>query len=299
MITEIFYEVDNFIQYFKNSWEQFLLTDETKKVQGSRMIMSEIMTICIFFHVSNHKNFKSFYLEKISVDYASYFPNLVSYNRFVELMPRILVPLSVFLKSFRMSKATGISFIDSTKISVCKNKRIPVNKVFEGIAKRGKTSIDWFYGFKVHLIVSDKGDLVSVSISKGNKSDRDKILMKKITQKIFGKLFGDKGYISKHVTDELRDRGIELITNVHKKMKPKVIPIIDKILLRKRCIIETINDQIKNICQIEHSRHRNPENFFINLLSGLIAYTFLPNKPSIRLNKKDYEILKLSYPIAI
>lgn len=261
--------------------------------------MSEIMTICIFFHLSSHKNFKSFYLEKISKEYSDYFPNLVSYNRFVELMPRIFVPLCVFLRSNRMSEPTGISFIDSTKISVCNNKRISANKVFEGIAKRGKSSMGWFYGFKVHLIVTDKGDLVSFSLSKGNKSDKNQDLMRKITQKVFGKLFGDKGYISAPVSEELRSRGIQLIINVNKNMKNKLIPIMDKILLRKRAVIETINDQLKNICQIEHSRHRSNQNFFVNLISGLIAYTFLPNKPSIRLNDKDFEILNLNYPIAV
>lgn len=299
MITEIFYKVDNFFQEFKNEWEKWLLTDETKKVQGSRMIMSEIMTICIFFHVSNYKNFKYFYIEKISKEYSNCFPNLVSYNRFVELMQRIFLPLAVFLRKCRMSDATGISFIDSTKIAVCNNKRITANKVFKGVAERGKGSMGWFYGFKVHLIVTDKGDLVSFSLSKGNKSDKNRDLMKDITQKVFGKLFGDKGYISSPVSEELRGRGIQLITNLNKNMKNKLIPIMDKILLRKRAIIETINDQLKNICQIEHSRHRSCQNFFVNLLSGLIAYTFLPNKPSIRLNDKDLKILNLAYPVAI
>ncbi len=299
MITEIFYELDNFCQEFINEWNKFLLTDETKKVEGSRMIMSEIMTIVIFFHLSNYKNFKYFYLEKICKDYVDCFPNIVSYNRFIELMPKVFVPLGVYLRNCRMSKATGISFIDSTKIAVCNNKRIPSNKVFNGIAERGKGSMGWFYGFKVHLIVSDKGDLISFSISKGNKSDKNQGLMKDITRKLFGKLFGDKGYISSPVSDELSSRGIQLVTNLTKNMKNKLTPIMYKILLRKRAIIETINDQLKNICQIEHSRHRSCQNFFVNLLSGLIAYTFLPNKPSIRLNAKDYEILNLDFPVAI
>lgn len=299
MITEIFYEVDNFCQEFIKEWNKFLLTDETKKVEGSRMIMSEVMTIVIFFHLSSYKNFKYFYLEKICKDYADYFPNIVSYNRFIELMPKVFVPLAIYLRAFRMSETTGISFIDSTKIAVCNNKRIPSNKVFDGIAKRGKGSMGWFYGFKVHLIVSDKGDIVSFSISKGNKSDKNRDLMREITQKLFGKIFGDKGYISSPVQEELRSRGIQLITNLTKNMKNKLVPIMDKILLRKRAIIETINDQLKNICQIEHTRHRSPTNFFVNLLSGLIAYTFLPKHPSIRLSEKDLKILDLAYPIAL
>ena len=151
----------------------------------------------------------------------------------------------------------------------------------------------WFYGFKLHLVVNDQGELLSFALTPGNTDDRNGNLIYKLTKNLYGKLFGDKGYLSKDLTQSLLEKGIQLITTVRKNMKNKLMPLIDKILLRKRCIIETINDQLKNVCQIEHTRHRSPINFLNNLISGLIAYTYLPNKPSINLgcNKKGFKAL--------
>ncbi len=281
MITEIFYNVDNFCQIFMKEWNNKLLPSPEIKPQGSRMLISEIMTIAIFYHHSKYKCFKYFYIEKILADYKEFFPNIVSYNRFIELMPRVIIPLICFLNYTRMAESTGISFIDSTKIGVCHNKRIPSNRVFENFAKRGKTSLGFFYGFKVHLIVTHKGDLVSFAITKGNKSDKNKDLVSKMCENLTGKLFGDKGYISNPLRKILKEKDIHLVTKITSNMKNKLIPINDMIILRKRGIIETINDQLKNLCDIEHTRHRSVYNFFVNLISGIIAYTFLPKKPSI------------------
>ena len=291
MITEIFYNVDNFCQTFINKWNKNLLPNLEIKQQNSRMLISEIMTIVIFYHSSGYKCFKYFYLNHIIQNYKSHFPKIVSYNRFIELMPKTMVPLLYFLKYNRMSECTGISYIDSTKIAVCNNRRISSNKVFKNIAKRGKTSMGFFYGFKVHLIVSHKGDLISFSITTGNKSDKNKSLVSKMCEDLFGKLFGDKGYISNPLRYDLKNKDIQLITKLNSNMKNKLINLTDKILLNKRGIIETINDQLKNICNIEHTRHRSVFNFFVNLISGLIAYTFLPNKPSIRLSVAETNLL--------
>lgn len=291
MITEIFYNVDNFCQTFINKWNKNLLPNLEIKTQNSRMLISEIMTIVIFYHSSGYKCFKYFYLNHIIKNYKSHFPKIVSYNRFIELMPKTIVPLLYFLKYNRMSECTGISYIDSTKIAVCNNRRISSNKVFKNIAKRGKTSMGFFYGFKVHLIVSHKGDLLSFSITTGNKSDRNKSLVSKMCEDLFGKLFGDKAYISNPLRDDLKNKDIQLITKLNSNMKNKLINLTDKILLNKRGVIETINDQLKNICNIEHTRHRSVFNFFVNLISGLIAYTFLPNKPSIRLSVAETNLL--------
>ena len=291
MITEIFYNVDNFCQTFINKWNKNLLPNLEIKQQNSRMLISEIMTIVIFYHSSGYKCFKYFYLNHIIQNYKSHFPKIVSYNRFIELMPKTIVPLLYFLKYNRMSECTGISYIDSTKIAVCNNRRISSNKVFKNIAKRGKTSMGFFYGFKVHLIVNHKGDLISFSITTGNKSDKNKSLVSKMCEDLFGKLFGDKGYISNPLRYDLKNKDIQLITKLNSNMKNKLINLTDKILLNKRGVIETINDQLKNICNIEHSRHRSVFNFFVNLISGLIAYTFLPNKPSIRLSVAETNLL--------
>ena len=147
----------------------------------------------------------------------------------------------------------------------------------------------WFYGFKLHIIVNEKGELLSTVLTPGNVDDRNQSMMKSLTKNIIGKLFGDRGYIGKPLFNFLFKRGIQMITKLKKNMANKLMPLMDKLLLRKRAIIETINDELKNMCQIEHTRHRSPINFLVNLFSGLIAYTFFPKKPSIR-GLEDYQL---------
>jgi hypothetical protein len=280
-LTELFCDVDDFC---KNNLinKQTLLPNSNGKQKRDRkksLTDSEIMTILIYFHSSHYRNFKAFYFEHVCNHLWSLFPDLLSYTRFVAIAPTVLVQLCAYLKS-RLDDPTGISYIDSTKIAVCGNKRISRNKVFSNTAKIGKTTIGWFFGFKLHLIVTERGGLIALKVTPGNVDDRTPVF--EICQNIFGKLFGDKGYISKKLADSLFKDGIQLITTVKSNMKNKLMPMVDKILLRKRSIIETINDQLKNISQIEHTRHRSIWNFMVNLVCGLLAYTFQDKKPSIK-----------------
>ena len=153
--------------------------------------------------------------------------------------------------------------------------------MFKKVAQRGKTSTGWFYGFKLHLVVNDSGELLAFHITPANVDDRKPVL--EMVKGLSGKLFGDKGYISKALFEALFEQGLQLITRLRKNMKNALMPMIDKILLRKRSLIETINDQLKNISQIEHSRHRSVANFMVNLVAGLIAYTHQPRKPSLNI----------------
>jgi hypothetical protein len=219
------------------------------------------------------------------------FPKLLSYTRFVARMKNLFVPLFSYLLHIK-GQITGISFVDSTSIKVCHNKRIFRNKVFKGLARRGKTTSGWFYGFKLHLIINDKGEIVAFQLTPGNVADVT--MLETLTNGLWGKLFGDKGYISSKAAEKLFLQGVQLITGLRAKMKQKLMPIMDKILLRKRSLIETVNDQLKNISQIEHTRHRSPANFLINLLSGLIAYMHQPKKPSLKIAPKFFE----AFPIA-
>lgn len=136
-----------------------------------------------------------------------------------------------------------------------------MHKVFQGCARRGKTSIDWFYGFKLHLIINDCGELLSLRVTPGNVDDRRPV--PKLVKELFGKLFGDKGYISQTLFETLHERQWQLVTKLRKKMKNRLISMFDKIMLRKRAIIESVTDQLKNISQIEHSRHRSVANCFV------------------------------------
>ena len=283
MLLNLFYDIDNFCKAFSRFWRRFLLNNGlAKRIKSCGLCLSEIMTILVYFHTSGFRTFKDYYIKYVNQHLKNEFPGLVSYNRFVELMQGTLVPLMVFLRRCRMGKVTGISFVDSTILKVCDNHRIHNHKTFKGLAQRAKTSMGWFYGFKLHLIVNEKGDLLSTMLTPGNVDDRNQSLMAKLTKNILGKLFGDKGYLSAKLFKFLFKRGIQLITKLKNNMANKLMPLIDKILLRKRAVIESINDELKNVCHIEHTRHRSPVNFLVNLCSGLVAYTFLPKKPSIR-----------------
>ena len=243
--------------------------------------MSEVMSIVIMFHLSNHRTFKWYYKHFICGAMKGYFPRLLSYNRFVEVMQELIVPLTVYLMKFHLGKCSGINFLDSTTLDVCHNRRIYSHKVFKNLAQRGKSSTGWFYGFKLHLIVNDRGEILSFCLTAGNVDDRDWDTLSKLTKEIFGKLFADRGYLSQKLFEKLYRNDILLITKLKKNMKNRLMDMHDKIILRKRAIIESVNDFLKNICQIEHSRHRSVDNFLVNLVSGLVAYSFLPKKPSL------------------
>lgn len=278
-LEQLFCDIDDHVKAMqarpKNS---FLTVKKRKSSQAPRMSLSEIMTIIIWYHSSGFKNFKSFYFY-LKEQHLKDFPKLLSYTRFLDWVPYTMIPISSFLKS-KLGKPTGINFIDSTPIKVCHNIRINRNKVFEGIATRGKSSMGWFFGFKLHIVVNEKGELLSIQITKGKTNDR--VPVKSLCKNIFGKLYGDKGYLGKKLFEELFEDGVELITNVRSNMKNKLLHLSDKIMLRKRFIIETINDQLKNISDIEHSRHRSPTNFIVNLLAGLVSYCYQEKKPSIK-----------------
>lgn len=281
-ITTLFCEIDDFYKKFMTANQSLckITNGDEKKTRNRshKMSPSEIMTISVYFQVSGYRNFKIYYLEYVAKNLIDMFPKLLSYTRFVAIKPKFIIPLAHFLKS-KVDKVTGISFIDSTKLDVCNNKRISRNKVFKDTAEIGKSSMGWFYGFKLHIITNHLGGLLSVKVTPGNVSDNNPVF--DMAKELFGKLFGDKGYISKKLTKKLKEKGVDLITSIKKNMKNKFMDLKDKILLRKRSIIETINDQLKNIYHINHTRHRSVFNFIVNLLSGLIAYTYRETKPSI------------------
>lgn len=270
-LVTLFYLVDEFCKSFEPKYRAHLLeSGETKKVKPSSLSLSEILTITIHFHQSNHKTFKHYYKNYVCGQLASDFPWLVSYGRFVELMGGAVIPLQALLLNL-LGSSTLANFIDSTKVVVRDNHRIRRNKVFKGIAARGKSSMGWFYGFKLHLVVNERGEITSFMLTPGNVADNNPKLGAKLCQKLRGKLCGDRGYISKDLFEQLWSQGIHLITGIKKNMKNKLLPLWDKLMLRKRNLIETINDQLKNSNQIEHTRHRSPANFPANLLAGLIS----------------------------
>ncbi len=282
-LEALFCKIDDFCRDFEARWTQRLLRDGLRQRQRQRtMSLSEIMTLLVAFHQQGYRNFKTYYLQHVSVYWRSEFPTLVSYSRLIEFLPSVLLPLCAYLRHC-FGSCRGISFIDATALKVCHPKRIHQHRVFQGLAALGKTSMGWFLGFKLHLVVNDQGELLDCCLTPGNTDDRKPV--PHLLKTCWGKVFADRGYISKDLAHQLwQDYGIQFLAKPRRNMKNALMPMSDKLLARRRSIIETVIDQLKNISQIEHSRHRSPVSCFVHLLGGLIAYCHQPKKPALDLD---------------
>ena len=196
-----------------------------------------------------------------------------------------------------LARGQGGAFNDSTPLSVCHNKRIGRHRVFAEVARRGKSCMGWFYGFKLHLIVNDQGELLAVQLTPGNTDDRKPV--PQMTKTLWGKLVGDRGYPSQVLFEQLFAQGLQLmaadrplpITPIRKNMQNRLVVLEDKLLTRKRFFSDTIVDQLKNISQIEHTRHRSTTHFIITFIAVLIAYTWQAKKPSLNLSQNEMALL--------
>ena len=280
-ITALYVCIDDFCKLYEESIKQKLLPKVNQRNRSGKLSLSEMMLIEVMYHFSPFKNFKTFYEYGICQKYRNYFKDLPCYERFVALKKQLLMPLSLMLQSLT-GEETGLYFADSTTLKVCRKKRIKNHKTFAGIAERGKSTMGWFFGFKLHMLVNHKGEIMAVKITKGNKDDRSPLA--KMLDGLSGKCFADKGYVSQKLFKELMKKNIQLITGIKKNMKNYLMPAFDKIMLRKRFIIETIFGVLKNSMNLEHSRHRSPTNALTNIIAALLAYTFKPNKPKIKTN---------------
>ncbi len=283
-LITLFCRVDDFCKAFKSECTQNLIAHDTSSkrwwtTRESGLCMSELITLAIMFHKSNYRTFKHFYLYYICDTLRAYFPGLVSYRQVNKLMKQVVFPLFAFQQSLQ-GDPTGIGFIDSTVLSVCHICRASNHKVFKKVARKGKTTTGWFYGLKLHLVINHQGEILTWMLSPGNVDDRGPVPA--LTAGLWGKLFGDRGYISKKLFDQLDKQGIQLITKLKARMKNMLMDVVDKALLLKRGVIESVNNKLKSQCQIEHHRHRSLPHFMINLLSGLAAYSLDPAKPSIK-----------------
>jgi hypothetical protein len=279
-LLELFCHVDTFCHAFLPHWNAELRAHGQRTRQRSgQLAMSDIMTIGGYFHQMRFRDFKTYYLGYVRGHLQREFPHAVSYQRFVELMPTAIGPLCAYLQTC-CGTCTGISFVDSTALAVCHNRRIGHHRVFRDVAQRGKTSLGWFYGFKLHIVINDQGELLACQLTPGNTDDRRPV--PKLAERLWGRLFADKGYLSQALThDLLRSRRLRLVTHLKRNMANRLLLLHDKILLRRRALLETVFDQLKHLMQIEHTRHRSPTNFAVNLVAGLIAYCHQPTKPSI------------------
>jgi len=297
-LIEIFCNCDDFCKNFEGEIESRLIPSTANSFKPKvpcGLALSEMMAIEMFYHLQGSKCFKYYYNYFVEAHLKEYFPGMPSYNRFVQLKPRLVLYLFCFILACRLGARTGTYYVDSSKLAVCHNLRIRSHRVFTGLAKRGKTSTGWFFGLKLHLITNQLGEIVSFFITPGNVADNNLTLGVKLCKGLCGKLFGDKGYISEKLNQALAGQELFLITKVKKNMKNKFMLLEDKVWLKSRGMIESVIDLLKHICDIEHSRHRSPINAMVNLLGGLSAYSFLDQKPSVKnRNKRFRDYLSLN-----
>mgnify|MGYP001588874061 CR=1 FL=1 len=292
-ITELFCLVDDFTIRFRKTCAQEKMEYFPKRmrVRECRTCLSEVMTILLLFHRSGYRTFKHFYLHYVREHLRHLFPNLVGYSRFVQLTSEAFFPMFCFAKEHQ-GICEGILFIDSTALTACHVKRSYSHRTFQKNAKWGKTSTGWFFGFKLHLVINHHAEIVAFRLTSGNVNDRTPI--PEMVKNMKGKAFADKGYIGEKLAKKLFENGIHLITKIKKKMKNKLMLMSDKILLRKRAIIESVNNLLKNSCQIEHHRHRSRWNFLSNLLSGIANYCLNPDKPRLFFHRKEIDQTTIS-----
>ncbi|MDE0012525.1 MAG: IS982 family transposase [Candidatus Poribacteria bacterium] len=286
-ILTLFCEIDDFFLAYER-WQatHWVPKDTPPETRGHprQPHPSEVMTILIAFHQSGYRTFKHFYQRHVWGQWRTAFANLVSYTRFVHLKQDVLTLLTHYLAA-RLGECSGISFVDSTRLRVCDNKRISSHKVFAGKAERGKTSLGWFYGFKLHLVINDTGDLLDVVLTPGNTDDRKPLCGMEPDGQFHDTLYGDRGYISEDLPEKIRKQEVNLVYKVRKNMDPLDLSVSEEVLLKKRMLIESVFGVLKTQMRLEHSRHRSYENFQVKVASALIAYQLSENKPSLNFDE--------------
>ena len=283
-ITALYCCLDDFCKVFEKWQAHKLIPSEKKRYRAGKLSLSEMLFIMVLFHLSAFRHFKAFYQYGIGHQYRDCFDEIPHYDRFVALIARLFAPLTVLLHCLS-GEQTGIYFADSTKLAVCHNRRIHRHKTFDGLAARGKTSMGWFYGLKLHFVINYQGEIMALKITPGNTADNT--VLADIARRLTGTLYADKGYLGKELFQTLWRRGLHLITGIRRNRKNYLLPLADKMLLRQRFLIETVLDTLKSEMGLEHSRHRSPVNALVHILSCLAAYAFRPGKPSIPMINKQ------------
>lgn len=283
-LVKIFCEVDDFCKNFFKQFKSNVLTNgHNIRKRAFKMSSSEIMTICLWYPYSGYKNFKEYYEKHVLIHMQRDFSNLVSYNRFLELRNNLVTVLLIFAQlKAKSAPCTGISYIDSYPLQVSHIRRESSHKTLKGIAAKGKTSVGWFYGLKLHVVINHHGQILSFCITPGNKADNNVKVLSKLTKQVTGKVYGDKGYILSHFNFKtLYAKGVHMITKVRKNMKNKLISLADKYYLKKRGLVESVGAVLKEDLSLEHSRHRSLLGFISHIASVIAAYDFRNKKPGI------------------
>lgn len=281
LLLKIYVETDDLLKSFQHWSEQRVIGRFLFPKRQPQLSASEIATILVSYHLSGYKCFEYYYRECILKTYRSCFPEAPSYGRFVCYTAWVL-PLLLLLLLYKCSQSlrSGYYFIDSKKLPVCHLRREREPKVFKQIARKGKGSTGWFYGLKLHLVINHLGEIVSFLITPANVADNNHSVLTRLLQGLKGKCAGDKGYFTT-LFEQFYTAGLQLL--VKPKKNRKLLPVFteDVHLLKQRPLIEPVNDILATVCNVEHSRHRNPWHGLANRLCALIAYQYIEHKPHL------------------
>jgi hypothetical protein len=281
LLTEIYVETDDLLKAFQSWSEQKALGRPLHPTRTPELSASEIMTIIIAYHLSGYKCFEYYYRECILKHYRHCFPQAPTYQCFVPYTARVLpLLLLLLLSKCARSQRTGYYFIDSKKLEVCHVRREKTHRVFQEFARKGKGSTGWFYGLKLHLVINHLGEIVSFLLTPANTADNNHAVLSSLLEGLSGKCCGDKAYFTT-LFESFFEQGLQLLVKPKRNMRPLPAFAGDVQLLKRRPLIESVNDILCTVCNVEHSRHRNPLHGFANVLSALIAYQYLPHKPHL------------------
>lgn len=286
-LIHIFVTVDDFVNVFEQWAAARTLTPIGQSTRQTELTTSELITLVVYYHHSGYKNFQYYYQRLVLATMKPYFPRLVSYQRLIDLLPRLVVVLHVLTKYLcLLNKRTGCYFADSKKLPVCDNKRIHTHQVFKHIAGRGKSSTGWFYGLKLHLVINELGQIMNYLITPANIADNNDGVLRKLLKGLRGKCYADKGYLSK-LFESFYQQGLHIVTKLRKNMKNQLVDLTDKIRLRQRALIESVNDILMSVLDVDHTRHRSPVNALVHTMGGLVAYHFYDTKPCVFIPKTE------------
>ena len=271
-LYHIFDQIDNLLKTMSASLKRKLLSDlRPKGGRPSGLSLQAILAFGIFRFATGVKDVKHYHRKLLS-SYSKELGRIPNYGNFNALMNQA-TPYVIFLLQWicycHQSAGGGLYFMDSTPMKVCENKRIFDHKVCEDMAQRGKSSMGWFFGFKLHVVCDSLGRLVSLLITPGNTDDRKFAL--KLLKGLRGLCVADAGYVSKKLMQELYQQGLLLLTDVRNSMK-RLMSETQHGLLKLRQRIEGVFSCLKHRLKAEASIARSPLGYLSRCLYACLTF---------------------------
>lgn len=271
-LYHIFDQIDNLLKTMSASLRRKLLSDlRPAGGRPSGLSLQAILAFGIFRYATGVKDVKHYHRKLLS-SYSNELGRIPNYGNFNTLVNQA-TPYVIFLLQWifyvNKSRQDGFYFMDSTPLKVCENKRIFDHKVCEDLAQRGKSSMGWFFGFKLHVVCDSLGRLVSLLITPGNTDDRKFVL--KLLRGLKGLCIADAGYVSKKLMQELYEQGLLLLTDVRKSMK-RLMSETQHALLKQRQRIEGVFSCLKHRLKAEASIARSPLGYLSRCLYACLTF---------------------------